>query len=195
MSVAIYEQNRQFVTVRCCSVVGCHGTVRCRDMCSAHYARLRRSDSFSRLSQRPLAERFWSKVSFPCGGNGCWLWTGSISSAGYGSFRAPGTEYAHVFAYHICIGEIPKDMELDHVATRGCTNQNCVNPAHLEPVTHAENMRRSAAAMRGLASLQEWRRTKTHCPSGHPYSGNNLYVTKQGYRACNICRGSAARAA
>jgi hypothetical protein len=41
-------------------------------------------------------------------------------------------------------------LELDHI----CRVRNCVNPDHLEPVTHAENMRRSS----------NWR---THCKRGH----------------------------
>ena len=29
---------------------------------------------------------------------------------------------------------------------------------------------------------------KTHCPQGHPYSGDNLYVTPRGHRECVTCR-------
>ena len=39
-------------------------------------------------------------------------------------------------------GPIPEGLELDHL----CKNGKCVNPAHLEPVTHAENIRRSRLA-------------------------------------------------
>lgn len=72
----------------------------------------------------------------------CWLWTGwtAGSNARYGYFdKGP----AHRFAYELWVGPIPDGMEIDHVASRGCTSKLCVNPAHLEPVTHAENRRRA----------------------------------------------------
>lgn len=80
----------------------------------------------------------------------CWLWTGQTagSTARYGVFRI-GTKstdkrhYAHRVAYELYVGKIPRGLELDHVTSRGCTSKLCVNPAHLEPVTHAENRLRS----------------------------------------------------
>lgn len=45
---------------------------------------------------------------------------------------------AHRVAYELWVGPIPEGMELDH----RCKVRACINPAHLEPVTHAENMRR-----------------------------------------------------
>lgn len=33
---------------------------------------------------------------------------------------------------------------------------------------------------------------KTHCPKGHPYSGDNLYVTSEGGRKCKQCKKDAA---
>jgi hypothetical protein len=29
--------------------------------------------------------------------------------------------------------------------------------------------------------------TRTHCPKGHPYAGENLYVDPHGHRHCRIC--------
>lgn len=82
--------------------------------------------------------------------HGCWLWGGVTggSNRRYGYFR-PGTRAtdpkvpAHRWLYEQLVGPIPEGRELDHVADRGCTSPLCVNPAHLEPVTHAENRRRS----------------------------------------------------
>lgn len=81
--------------------------------------------------------------------DGCWLWTGKTagSTARYGYFQ-PGTKStdphvpAHRFAYEQFVGPIPEGLELDHVKARGCSSKLCVNPEHLEPVTHAENRRR-----------------------------------------------------
>lgn len=85
-------------------------------------------------------DRFWALVDRGAGATGCWLWRGSLS-LGYASF---GGVWGHRLAYEYAIGPIPAGLELDHL----CRTTNCVNPAHLEPVTHAENMRRGAAARR-----------------------------------------------
>ena len=70
----------------------------------------------------------------------CWIWTGALNERGYG--RAWGGPAHRVF-YERHVGQVPPGLELDHL----CRNRACVNPAHLEPVTHAENMRRSALAL------------------------------------------------
>lgn len=81
--------------------------------------------------------------------DGCWLWTGVTggSNARYGYFNV-GTKQsdpkvpAHRFSYEHFVGPIPEGLELDHVKDRGCVSKLCVNPDHLEPVTHAENRKR-----------------------------------------------------
>jgi hypothetical protein len=76
----------------------------------------------------------------------CWLWTGAAtgSNALYGYFTFGGRQWmAHRFAYELWVGPIPEGHEVDHVTERGCTSKLCVNPAHLEPVTHAENRKRA----------------------------------------------------
>ena len=94
---------------------------------------------------RPLADRFWDQVATEPN-TGCWLWLGSLTWQGYGrfkagEFRANGTQRfvrAHRFSYELLVAPIPEGEELDHL----CSVRSCVNPAHLEPVTHAENVRR-----------------------------------------------------
>lgn len=66
----------------------------------------------------------------------CWIWTGSRSPDGYG--RHGGT-YAHTLLYEAHVGPVPEGQELDHL----CRVPACCNPDHLEPVTHAENVRRA----------------------------------------------------
>lgn len=54
-----------------------------------------------------------------------------------------------------------------------------MNPAHLEPVTQRENIRR------GLVGTHN--ASKTHCAKGHEYAGDNLLVSG-GQRYCRECR-------
>lgn len=121
-------------------------------------------------------ERLLDKV-MPVPECGCWLWLGSTNGNGYGNFSYQGrTRNAHRVSYELHYGSIPEGMEIDHKCRMRC----CVNPAHLEPVTHAENMRRSPDAAPAVY------RNKTHCPNGHPYVGENLYRYK-GKRHCRTC--------
>ena len=75
----------------------------------------------------------------------CWLWLGARSSTGYGVFRAYGRVVkAHGFAYERFVDDVPKGLELDHL----CNVRHCVNPDHLEPVTHTENVARGVTRRR-----------------------------------------------
>lgn len=117
-----------------------------------------------------------SKIKF-FNGTACWTWTAVRGTHGYGVLSIHGSSgCAHKFAYEFFVGRIPDGLELDHL----CKDRGCVNPRHLEPVTHLENVRRGSAG--------EPRRKITHCPKGHPYSGDNLYNRREGGRACKICR-------
>lgn len=70
---------------------------------------------------------------------GCWEWQGPMHPKGYGTFAH---ELAHRRSYEMFVGDIPDGLHIDHL----CRNKRCVNPAHLEPVTHAENNRRGLGA-------------------------------------------------
>lgn len=132
---------------------------------------------------RPVDERFWEKVD-KGGPDECWPWTAATggSSGAYGvlAFKVNGRtihQYAHRLAYELEIGPIAEGLEIDHL----CRNPICVNPAHLEPVTHRENVLRGEAT-----SAQNAR--KTHCIHGHLLSGANVAITKLGHRYCRACR-------
>lgn len=116
--------------------------------------------------------------------DGCLVWTGIVSTAGYGRIKVGGRRRpAHRVSYELARGPIPEGLELDHL----CRNRRCIEPTHLEPVTTRENLLRGATIP--AANLQ-----KTHCPAGHPYAGANLYVApSRPDRQCRAC--IAARAA
>src|SRR5690606_14651905 len=129
------------------------------------------------LNSPKLPKRFWQRTNLEPS-SGCWVWSGARHGEGYGSFYWQGSmRLAHRVAYTALVGPIPSGLELDHL----CRNRLCCNPAHLEPVTRGENMRRSPLC--GQA-----KRNKTHCLKNHPLSGDNLYVAPNGQRQCITCK-------
>lgn len=91
--------------------------------------------------------RFLSWVSVA--DSGCWLWTGTVMSSGYGGLSwFSRSALAHRIAYDLFVGPIPNGLTIDH----RCRVKLCVNPEHLEPVTNAENVRRERAQRKSVAS-------------------------------------------
>lgn len=133
----------------------------------------------------PVMVRLWAKVdkSGPVSTaaphlGACWLWIGGVNGRGYATIKDGGrTFYVHVLTWVESNGPVPDGLELDHL----CRNTRCCNPSHLEPVTHAENMRRGAHSL------------KTHCPHGHEYTEENTY-RNQGRRFCRECAANRSRA-
>lgn len=126
------------------------------------------------MKNMPLTERFLEKIDVT---PGCWLWTASKRPNGYGQFKVGDSPVpAHRFSYEHYFGSIPEGLQLDHL----CRVRSCVNPAHLEPVTQAENIRRGESPPARNAR-------KTHCPQGHAYQGDNLIIDG-GYRRCRTCK-------
>lgn len=120
--------------------------------------------------------RFWEKIEVSS--NGCWLWKSSKFSNGYGAFhlgRNPKRRnaLAHRYCYEHLIGPIPEGKDLDHL----CRVRHCVNPAHLEPVSRAENLRRGDKP-----------KPVTQCKRGHSFTADNTYKMPNGGRACRACR-------
>lgn len=106
----------------------------------------------------------------------CWAWTGKISEAGYGYYRDTP---AHRLVYEQLTGPIPDECDdLDHL----CRNHSCVNPAHLDPVTHPENCRRGVAGAVTRARML----SRMHCAREHKWTPENTRQTPR-QRKCRQC--------
>lgn len=121
--------------------------------------------------------------------NGCHEWIASRDPTKYGKFGYGKDQYAHRVAYRIFVGDIPKGMTIDHYRypQDGCIGPACVNPDHLRVATQQENILRSEGISARAARA-------THCPSGHPYAGDNLYINPKGHRLCRECNRQRSRA-
>ncbi|CDZ92270.1 HNH endonuclease signature motif containing protein [Rhodococcus ruber] len=163
-----------------CSAEGCDRPRKSKGLCNMHY--LRKYQRTRRHPNPPVGVHirslrlFWQKVDTS---GDCWIWTGPLNERGYGRTEFRGKKHqAHRVAYETAFGvSIPAGHEIDHL----CRNRTCVNPWHLEPVTHRENVIRSTSL-------------KTHCVNGHPLSGSNLmHNSVSGNRCCRTCQLAASR--
>lgn len=97
--------------------------------------------------------------------------------------RRTKVRLAHIVSYEMRNGRVPDGLELDHL----CRTPICVNPDHLEAVTHAENLRRGIHR----TGQDHPFGARTQCPQGHAYDEKNTYrhVNKSGYekRYCKKC--------
>ena len=119
----------------------------------------------------PLTKRLSGKFEID-EASGCWNWVAAAGTQGRGLIRIGGRNYsAYRIVYALHKGPFDDRLVLDHK----CKNPRCVNPDHMEPVTQQVNVQRGNLV-------------KDHCPQGHPYSGDNLYVTPSGHRQCRACR-------
>ena len=164
-----------------CQVEGCENQVliKSRQLCRTHYQRFRKTGN-PLLGRRDVywslnswTERFWSNVDKS---TDCWMWIAAKNDRGYGQFTSRmephNTIYAHRVAYELQHGSIPEGLELDHL----CRHPACVNPDHLEAVSHVVNCRRGSRPM------------QTHCKHGHEFTPENTYVKPNGHRFCKECK-------
>lgn len=110
--------------------------------------------------------RFASKFDIESD-SGCWLWTSSKNHKGYGYMTVDTVSWAaHRLSYLHHTGPIPDGLEIDHL----CRVRNCVNPNHLEAVTHRVNIQRT----------REY--SGADCSHGHPRTPENVmtYVKSSG---------------
>lgn len=179
------------VTDNPCTIPLCVRPVKCRGLCGAHYktARLKGHEMPPGTRQQPIEQRLLAGAERDYL-TGCLRWTGDHwAGRGYGRLHVSGKgRSVHRLAHEIWIGPIPEGHAVDHVHANGCRHKDCIEPAHLEAVTQAENNRR-------------YRQTISPCPQGHSYDAYNTYVyhftandgTESFQRGCRICRNAAGR--
>lgn len=109
---------------------------------------------------KPLTERFWAMVDK----NGpipehrpnigrCWLWTGYISTNGYGQINRGDhiVDYSHHVAFEMQKGVIRPGLDVMHA----CDNRACMRGSHLSQGTRRKNIRDCVARGRHFTP---WRR-------------------------------------
>lgn len=111
------------------------------------------------------------------GSRRCWLWLGYIEARGYGcSTTNRGGWGVHRQVWWLLKGTRAKVLHHDPRCPK-----HCCNPEHLTMTTHETHP----------DSAPQWQRAKTHCPHGHPYSGDNLGIIHRSnglrQRRCNTC--------
>lgn len=149
-----------------CSVPTCARRTHAYIYCNAHYSRWKRyGDPLAGQPFRSPKGAHWTarfERLAPRGPAGaCWPWMGAVTPSGYGQFFKDGRLHAaHRVAIEVTTDEVvPAYMDVDHVCHnrdlscrsvgRACLHRRCVNPAHLEVVSHLENVRRANARTAG----------------------------------------------
>lgn len=128
--------------MKTCSIADCDRPYRANGLCNGHHMRRKQASKLPdsapfRMPDPTGAIRLATKVSVV---DDCLLWSGTLNHSGYGHINVGGRFVGvHRLAYTLHVGPIPEDLEIDHL----CFVRNCVNPEHLEAVTHEENLRRS----------------------------------------------------
>ena len=148
---------------RFCTIDGCENPLLWSGLCRKHLARRERHGDPNTIMRRPselspeesLRWSGWDEVEKIAKLGPCWEWRGTIGTNGYGEISFGDTKTRpHRVAFEVWNGPIPEGYLVRHK----CDNPPCINPAHLELGTDADNSRDKvtrgrAGALRGEAHL------------------------------------------
>lgn len=101
------------------------------------------------------------------GTSGCWLYKTVLQPNGYSVI---GRTYGHRYFYEMFNGPIPSGYQIDHTCKVRC----CVNPEHLEAVTHQENLKRSAPSILCKNKI-------------HERTPESTFIDYKGHIKCRFC--------
>jgi hypothetical protein len=145
---------------------------------SASAKRIENWPKYLRAAARPdVQHRIMRRVTIV--DSGCWIWSGSTNGAGdCGGYAVMGIDGTSLLVHRLSLlvanGEFDPVLDVDHK----CRQTRCVNPDHLEAVTHAINQERGKNGR------------KDFCARGHAMSGANVENgTSRGrpIRRCRAC--------
>lgn len=121
----------------------------------------------------------------PFDGSPCWIWTGRLDADGYGTLpgRHGARDLAGIFAHRYSVVALRGQALFDaKVVNHRCRQRSCVNPAHLEVITNAENVLHPESMAPSAINAR-----KTHCINGHEFTDENTKLNSYGNRVCRTC--------
>lgn len=187
--ISLHEKKR-LAPKASCEVSGCTRAARARGLCNRHYENLRRYGDAVPQRDRPLNKRL-REIGWDITERGCWEWRGFRNELGYGIFSAERLGLVHARAHRVVYEHLTGDEVGDRVLRHRCDNPPCVNPAHLETGTQADNI--NDMMERG----RHWLHLRTECKHGHdltlPGATREARRGERVYMACVECARRRAR--
>lgn len=166
-----------------CAVDGCSRPVRAGAMCNRHYEN-------ARLRGRAVPRRdldVWTavqEIGWTVTPRGCWEWDGARNGNGYGLFTLKRAGMFRVRAHRLVFECVTGIALGEDVLCHHCDNPPCVNPDHMFPGSHADNV----ADMMFKGRHQH----PATCKRGHDLTatGDVLVLasaTRGQHRVCRVC--------
>ena len=87
--------------------------------------------------------------------NGCWTWTGRLGRDGY---SRPSVGGRVVSGHRLMATLVYGDLKGSAVVHHKCANRQCINPDHLQPVSHRENVAEMLQRNYYLSRIEELER-------------------------------------